>query len=130
MISEEAFTPFVTAQTRGMVRALVQALLPDIAAKLVQEEIDRIKAETIRAQGEGEAWSPSEAQQNSTKLPTVEASSLVDFEKQVQETFAPQIETIIRKLAQNQVAHTLPDVAERMTLEALKKNERINPYSH
>lgn len=89
----------ITDSTRDMARELIRTLLPQIASKVVQEEIDRIK------------------NVDSDK----EKESSLDFDQMVRDVFAPQVEIIARELSRQQVAKTLPNVAERMVLEEIQK---------
>ena len=120
VISEEKIATLVTAKTRDMVQELVQTLMPNILTKLVREEVARIKAEAIRNEKEGQELCSSDEKNRSTD-PSAQIELPLEFERMLQETFAPQIVTITRKLAQEHVTQTLPNVAERLVLAEIHK---------
>ena len=107
---EEEIASLVSAQTRSLVRAWIQALLPSITTMLIQEEIDKKKAHASSSKGK-------EVQNSSvTGLESADG-----FKRLIQETFASQIQSIAWEAARSHVLHTLPEVAERLVLEEIKK---------
>lgn len=44
MMSKETTVSRITTETHLMLQTLIRALLPDIVSRLVEEEIDKIKA--------------------------------------------------------------------------------------
>lgn len=85
-------SPWVTDETRRMLRAVVRARLPDIAERLIQDE-------RVRAFG----------------------LSRVAWEALVQEAFADQVTALTRLLLVRHVAEMLPRIAERVVLAEIAR---------
>ena len=100
---EEQLARLVTEQLRVVLQESVHSWLPELVAKVVQEEMS----------GKSSGMpTPSEF------LPPEPA---VGFDQLVRETFLPQIHHLARQMARTQVAQELPDVAERLVLAELQR---------
>ncbi|MBF0444436.1 MAG: hypothetical protein HQL68_02520 [Magnetococcales bacterium] len=93
-----AFVKQVSSGAKDSMRDLVRAMLPQIAQKVVQEEIGRIHAQ--------------------------ERSVAIDSEHltaAIREAFAPQVETMARDMVKELVAEMLPKLAEEMVLGEIER---------
>ncbi|MBF0193201.1 MAG: hypothetical protein HQL71_01535 [Magnetococcales bacterium] len=102
--AKKAFAKQISSGAKDSMRDLVRVMLPEIAQKIVQEEIVRIHAQ--------------------------ERSADIDSEhltNAVREAFAPQVETIARDMVKELVAEMLPKLAEEMVLGEIEriKNQGI-----
>ncbi|MEO5362873.1 MAG: hypothetical protein H7838_04535 [Magnetococcus sp. DMHC-8] len=98
---EQRLTVLVMDRWRALVQESVQAWMPALVARQVQEEIERLKGETVQTVFPRELVLPE------------------GFDQLVRETFAPQIRQMASQMARAQVARDLPEVAERLILAEL-----------
>ena len=96
---EEALSPLLTVAIDRLVRGMVRSLLPEIATRMVQEEINIWV-------GEGQK----------------------KLEQKIQETFAPYIYKKIWELARDQVMQELSFVAEGLILEELHRLQHVKKW--
>ncbi|MBF0214271.1 MAG: hypothetical protein HQM00_12055 [Magnetococcales bacterium] len=82
---------------RDALTELVKTLLPDLARQVIQEEIDRIRAEEM-------------ALPDREELVTV-----------IRDAFAPRVERIARETTREMVLELLPDVAERLVRAEIER---------
>ena len=120
MISEEKIASLVTTEMRGMVRSLLQKRIPEVAAKLIREEIDRLKKQAGRIEAAGLSLSGSEVSQTRQATLMDQPFSLA-FEQRLQEVFAPMVLALTRELAHKQVVQALPAMVERLVSEEIQK---------
>jgi cell pole-organizing protein PopZ len=101
---KEALAKQVTSGAKDSMRDLVRVMLPQIAQKVVKEEIGRIHAEERSVEIDGEHLTAA-----------------------VREAFAPQVETMARDMVKELVAEILPKLAEEMVLGEIEriKNQGI-----
>lgn len=101
---EAMIVSLVTERLRELVQESVQSQVPVLVVRQVQEEMQRIRGEEPRSAGRGECG---------------ETEPCAGFDALVRETFLPQIHATARRIAREQVACALPDMAERMVLAEL-----------
>ncbi len=87
----------IPAQTRDLLRELVRMTLAKTARKIIHQEIDVIRRQEV------EHWQQAE------------------LDEVVRVAFASRVKPIARELTQKMVTKILPDVAEKMILEEIKK---------
>ncbi len=86
----------ISAGAKEAMTELVRRLLPELAQKIIQEEILRIREEE-------------------SSLPQGEALAIL-----IKEAFAPRVEQITKEMVRELVMATLPDVAERLLREEIE----------
>ncbi|MEO5348785.1 MAG: hypothetical protein H7836_03970 [Magnetococcus sp. YQC-3] len=102
---EERLLALVTEKLRELLRSPVQTWAPELIAKRLQEELERIKG--------GAALE--------TAVPGGEAEPVPGFDALLRETFLPHIHAMARQIAQEEVARALPDLAEQRILAELER---------
>ncbi|MBF0379439.1 MAG: hypothetical protein HQL69_00350 [Magnetococcales bacterium] len=95
---KEAFAKQVSDGAKDSMRDLVRVMLPEIAQKVVQEEIGRIHAEERSVAIDGEHLTAA-----------------------VRDAFAPQVEAMARDMVKDLVAEMLPKLAEEMVLGEIER---------
>jgi hypothetical protein len=103
---EEMLRTLVTEKLQALLRAPVQAWVPELIAKRVQEEMERIQR----------GAAPESVVQSGG-----EAEPLPGFDALLRETFLPHIHAMAQQIAQEEVARALPDLAEQMLLAELER---------
>jgi predicted component of type VI protein secretion system len=93
-----AFVKQVTSGAKDSMRDLVRVMLPEIAQKVVKEEIGRIHAKERSVEIDGEHLTAA-----------------------VREAFAPQVETMARDMVKELVAEMLPKLAEEMVISEIER---------
>ncbi|MBF0191082.1 MAG: hypothetical protein HQL99_08115 [Magnetococcales bacterium] len=96
--SQQDHLASLTASFRDGLGEVVRALLPDLARKVIQEEIDRIRAEEMALPG-GDA----------------ERIALI------RDAFSPLVERIARETTRAMVLEHLPEVAERLVRAEIER---------
>ena len=93
--------PQNSPEFRTLAQEWIQSLLPGLAEKVIREEVERIQAEA----------------QNRVDPPALA--------RLVHTAFAPRVPEIAREVAREWVAEALPNVAERMVQDEIKRLEAL-----
>ncbi|MEO5352443.1 MAG: hypothetical protein H7835_04445 [Magnetococcus sp. XQGC-1] len=103
---EERLLALVTEKLRELLRSPVQTWAPELIAKRLQEELERIKGGGLLSRRQYRGG---------------EAEPVPGFDALLRETFLPHIHAMARQIAQEEVARALPDLAEQRILAELER---------
>ena len=95
---KKTFTPQITGATKDGVREMVRAMLPEMAEKIVREEIQRIHEE-----------------ERSVEIDESRLSAAIH------EAFAPQVEYMAREMVRELVGDMLPKMTEKMVADEIER---------
>ncbi|MBF0357946.1 MAG: hypothetical protein HQL70_05010 [Magnetococcales bacterium] len=96
---QEAIVKDVTGEvTKNSVQEMVRAMLPEMAEKIVREEIARIHAEERSVEIDGKHLTAA-----------------------IKEAFAPEVESMAREMVKEMVADMLPQLAVKMVASEIER---------
>lgn len=97
-----ASATLISAGAKDPLGELVRILLPELAQKIIQEEIRRIREE---------------------EMPIPQGEELAAL---IKDAFTPRVEYIAKEMVREMVAVALPGIAQRLVLEELARIDQPN----